>query len=188
MEDTPMRRAGWVAWNVLTALSLLLCLATLGLWLRSYRVRDKVGFGWAGEDCHVAQSILGRLHVLTTLGGGCVGGTTYRADRLGPGAIWHGGMSGYPLRVKWRLGFVWQTYNRGHMAMGQPYTASYRLIVVPFWFPAGVLALPPLVWAAGLRRRVELVDLMIIVAAIALALALPAFLARSMNPTQSGPG
>lgn len=182
------RRAGSVAWNVLTALSLLLCLATLGSWLRSYWIRDSIGFGWAGGNCHVAQSILGRLHVLTTLGGGCSGGTIYGADRLSPQAIWSGGMSNYPSSVRWRLGFVWQTYSRVHMGMGRPYTGSYRLIVVPYWFPAGVLMLAPLAWAAGLRRRVGLIDLMILVAAIALALALPAFLARSMesDPGRSG--
>jgi hypothetical protein len=182
-----MRRAGWVAWNVLSALSLLLCLATLGLWLRSYRVRDTVGFGWAGGDCHVAQSILGRLHVLTNLDGGCLGGTTYGADRLSPQALWHGGMSSYPVRARWRMGCIWQTYSRFHMGLGRPYTSTHRLIVVPYGFPAVVLALAPLAWAAGLRRRVGLIDLLLTVAAIALALALPAFLARSMNQTRAGP-
>src|SRR5262245_51254484 len=138
-----MRRAGWVAWNVLTALSLSLCLATMALWLRSYRVRDIVGFAWAGGNGHTAQSILGRLHVLTDLGGGYVGGATYRADRLSPEAIWSGGMSNYPRDVRWRLGFVWETYDGGHMGMGQVYWTSYRLVVVPYWFPAGVFALAP---------------------------------------------
>jgi hypothetical protein len=182
-----MRRAGWVAWNVLTALSLLLCLATAGLWLRSYWVRDTVGFGWAGGNCHISQSILGRLHVLTSLGGGCLGGTTYGADRLSPQALWHGGMSGYPPVARWRLGFIWQTYDKSHMGWGQIYWSSYRLIVVPYWFPVGVLALAPLAWAAGLRRRVGVVDLMIIVAAVALLLALPAFLAWSMAQGGSDP-
>ena len=60
----------------------------MALGLRSYRVRDTVGFGWTGGNCHTAQSILGRLHVLTNLGGGCVGGMTYGADRLSPRATW----------------------------------------------------------------------------------------------------
>lgn len=183
-----MRQAGWIAWDVLTALSLLLCLATLGLWVRSYKVRDTVGFGWAGGNCHVAQSILGRLHVLTTLGGGCGGGTTYMADNLSPRATWNGGMSGYPLRVQWRLGFVRQTYSRLHMGIGQPYSLTYRLSIVPYWFPAVGFALTPVAWVAGLRRRTKLIGLMIVVAAIALALALPVFLVRSMNQSQGGPG
>jgi hypothetical protein len=183
-----MRRAGWVAWNVLAAVSLLLCLATVALWLRSYRVRDMVSFGWAGGNCHTAQSILGRLHVLSHLDGGCSGGASYRADRLSPQAIWNGGMSHYPLQARWRLGFVWQSYSLFHMGMGQPHTTSNRLVVVPYWFPAGVLALAPLAWAAGLRRRVGLLDLMILVAAVAFGLALPALLARSMNQAGAGPG
>ncbi|AMV36460.1 hypothetical protein [Planctomyces sp. SH-PL62] len=97
-------------------------------------------------------------------------------------------MSNYPSRVRWRLGFVWQTDSRLHMGLGRPYTGAYRLIVVPYWFPAGVLMLAPLAWAAGLRRRVGLIDLMILVVAIALVLALPAFLARSMNQTRGGLG
>jgi hypothetical protein len=184
-----MRRARWVAWNVLTALSFLLCLATIALWVRSYRVRDTVGFGWAGGNSHIAQSILGRLHVLTQLGGGYTGGTTYQADRLSPRAIWHGGMSGYPpvRDIRWRWGCVWQTYNKGHIGTGQLFWTSNRLIIVPYWSPAGVFALAPLAWAAGVRRRVGLLDLMIIVAAVALVLALPAFLAASMNQAGAGP-
>jgi hypothetical protein len=183
-----LKRAGWVSWNVLTALSLLLCLAPLALWVRSYWVRDTIGFGWAGGNCHVAQSILGRLHVLTTLGGGCSGGASYGADRLSPQAIWSGGMSGYPTAVRWLCGFVCQMYDRTHMGMGQIYRMSYRLVVVPYWFPVGALALPPLAWAAGLRRRVGLLDLMIIVAAVAVVLALPAFFARAMNRSGATPG
>jgi hypothetical protein len=176
-----MWRAGWVAWNVLTALSLLLCLATMAVWVRSYWVRDRGRFGWAGGNCHVVQSILGRLHMLTILGGGCSGGASYGADRLAPQATWHGGMSGYPTAVRWRWGFVCQTYERIHMGMGQMYRMTYRLVVVPYWFPTGVFALAPLAWAAGVRRRVGLLDLMILVAAVAFILALPAFFARAMN-------
>jgi hypothetical protein len=185
-----MRRAGWVAWNVLSALSLLLCLSTVALWFRSYWVRDTLGFGWAGANCHTAQSILGRLHVLTSLGGGCSGGATYGADRLSPQAIWSGGMSGYPqdADVRWRLGFVCQSYDRIHMGMGQAYRASYRLVVVPYWFPTAVLAVAPVAWAAGFRQRVGLIDLVIIVAAVAVVLSLPILAAKSMNQSGAGHG
>jgi hypothetical protein len=186
-----MRPARWIAWNVLAALSLSLCLVTVALWLRSYWVRDTVVFGWAGGNSHVAQSILGRLHVLTHLGGGYTGGKSYHADRLSPRATWNGGMSSYPLAgdVRWRWGFVWQTYDRGRSTVGgQPFVVSNRLIVVPYWFPVGAFAPAPLAWAVGVRRRVGLLDLMIIVAAIALVLALPAFLSMSMNQGGAGPG
>jgi hypothetical protein len=193
-----MRQPLWVAWNVLVALSLLLCLASIVFWVRSYQVRDIVGYGWASGNSHTAQSIHGRLHVLTDLGGGYTGGTHHQADRLSPQATWHGGMSGYPLvgDVRWRCGFVWQTYNRSHFGGGQPFRRSKRLIIVPYWFPAGVFALAPIAWAAGARRRVGLLDLILIAAAVALVLALPALLARSMNQavpmeecsSQTGPG
>jgi hypothetical protein len=145
-----MRRTGRIAGEILTALSLLLCLAVVALWVRSYRVRDLIAYGPAGGNNHIAQSILGRLHVLSDRDGGSTGGASYRADRLSPQAIWNGGMSDYPLDVRWRLGVVWQTYTRTHIGFGQPWTSSHRLIVVPYWLLAGVFALPPL--ARVLRR------------------------------------
>ena len=185
-----MRRVRWIAWNVLTALSFLLCLATLALWVRSYWVRDTVGFGWAGGNCHVAQSILGRLHVLTTLGGGYVGGTTYEADRLSPQAIWQRRHVQLPPRrvdpmaAGLRLADL-QPHPHGDGAhLHRLLPPDRRAVLVPCRRArAGALA-----WAAGLRRRVGLLDLMIIVAAVALVLALPAFLAASMNQTSAAPG
>ena len=182
MNKAHWKRVGWLAWNVAAAMSLLLCLATLAIWVRSYWVRDTLGFGWNEGNCHVAQSILGRVQVLTRLGGGCQGGATYSADRLSPNALWHGGMSGYPqpAEIRWRLGFVWQSYFKSHFAGGDPFVTSNRLIVVPYWAPVCGFALAPVAWAAGFRRRVGVLDVMIIVAAVALALATPALLARSM--------
>jgi hypothetical protein len=58
--------------------------------------------GWM-KPGYTAQSILGRLHVRTILGGGYKGGTTYRADCLSPRATWFGGMSGYPRHVGCRF-------------------------------------------------------------------------------------
>jgi len=127
----------------------------VALWLRSYQVRDIIIYGRAGGNTHVAQSILGRLHVLSDLWPASVGQASYSADRLSPEAIWSGGMSSYPDDddVQWRLGFVWQTYSRDHMAAGQVYTTTQRLIVVPYWLHAGVFALAPLAWMAGWNRQ-----------------------------------
>jgi hypothetical protein len=152
-DSNPMKSARAIVGNILTLLSLLLCVATIAFWLRSYRVRDLVTYGRVGGNSHVSQSILGRFHVLSNLDGGSAGGASYRADRLSPRAIWNGGMSGYPLHVEWRLGFICQTYSRTHMGMGQPYTISNRLIVVPYWFPAGVFALVPFAWIAWRYRE-----------------------------------
>jgi hypothetical protein len=158
--------------NSLMVLSLLVSLVTVAIWVRSYRVRDLVSFGREGGNCHVAQSILGRLHVLSNLDGGCTGGVSYHADRLSSQAIWSGGMSSYPSDVQWRLGFVWQTYDRGHMGHGGGFfTSSHRLIVAPYWFPAAVFASAPFAWMVGTRKRFGLLAVMILVAAIAIVVA-----------------
>jgi hypothetical protein len=157
--------------NSLMVLSLLASLGTVALSMRSYRVRDLVGFARDGGNCHVAQSILGRLHVLSNLDGGCEGGVNYYSDRLSPQAIWNGGMSSYPGDVQWRLGFVWQTYDSGHMDhQGGIITTSHRLIVVPYWFPAAVFASVPIAWMIGTRKRFGLLAVMILVVEIAVVL------------------
>ena len=92
--ETRIRRVLRVTTNGLTVLSLLLSLTAVALCMRSYRVRDIIGFGRVDGNCHTVQSILGRLHVLSDLDGGYTGGVFYSADRLSPRAAWHGGMSG----------------------------------------------------------------------------------------------
>jgi hypothetical protein len=160
--------------NALTVLSLLVSLVTVALCVRSYRVRDLVSFARDG-NCHVAQSILGRLHVLSDLDGRCTDGVNYYADRLSSQAIWNGGMSGYPADVQWRLGFVWQTYDSYHMdhmgGSGGLITIPRRLIVVPYWFPAAVFASVPIAWMGGTRKRFGVLALLILVAAIAVVVA-----------------
>lgn len=143
---------------VLAALSAILCLVTVAIWVRSYWVRDIVTFSQPGGNSHLAQSILGRVHVVTGLDGGSEGGRSYAADRLSPQAIWSGGVSGYPVEVHRHLGFVWQTYSRFQfdlMTGGQAalFTTHHRLIVIPYAYPAALFALLPIVWLSGKRRR-----------------------------------
>ncbi len=142
---------------IFSVLSLLLCVATVGLWVRSYWVRDLIIFGRAGGNCHLVQSILGRLHLQSGLDGGYSGGLSYYTDRLSPQAIWNGGTSGYPpVPVQWRFGCVWQYYTKYHMGFMQDagFTTSHRLVVVPYWFPAAIFAVLP-VWRLThwVRRR-----------------------------------
>jgi hypothetical protein len=139
----------------LALLSLLLCAATCVLWVRSHLIRDIVGFGRAGGNCHVAQSILGRVHVLSTLGGGCEGGVTHSADRLAKNASWQGGMSSYPRTIRWRFGCAYETYPVYHMgisATSASFTTNPRLIVVPYAYPAALFAFVPAVHAVRRRR------------------------------------
>jgi hypothetical protein len=146
-------------------LSLLLCLATLALWLRSYWYRDILSFGRAGGNCHLVQSLQGRIHILSNLNGGCSGGFSYLGpDRLSPQALWHGGMSGYPPQPQRHAGFIWQHYSRfpDFADSDAPYRrpplqSNHRLIVIPYWCPAILFATPPALWLVrrshGRRRQ-----------------------------------
>lgn len=150
-----MRR--WL-FAILARLSLLMWGITLVLWARSYHTRDQLSFGMAGGNGYHLQSILGRVHLLCRLDGKLeTGGLHHASDRLSPGAIWNGGLSGYPTRVEWHGGFVWQNYlhyTGPFRLSGKLYTSRRRLIVVPYWFPAIVFAVLPGLWAGGwLRNR-----------------------------------
>jgi hypothetical protein len=145
--------------RALTLLCLALFLAVVALWIRSYWVRDIVSFGRQRGNCQLVQSILGRVHWMTSLDGGCSGGFSHRADRLSSQAIWNGGMSSYPITVEWHAGFVWQTYSRTHFTMVSatfpPVTTHHRLVVIPYWAPGTLFGLPLVVWTMRrlLRRR-----------------------------------
>jgi hypothetical protein len=149
-------------WTSFATLSFLLCLATLALWLRSYWYRDILSFGRAGGNCHLVQSLLGRIHILSNLDGGCTGGFSYSGpDRLSSQAVWNGGMSGYPPQPNWHAGFIWQHYSRflDFPYSGAPYRnrpplrTNHRLIVIPDWCPAVLFATPPMLWLVGRSRR-----------------------------------
>ena len=169
--ETRIRRALRVTTNFLTVLSMLICMAIVALWLRSYWVCDLISYARRGGNDHIVQSLLGRVHLLTSFGVVPDGGASYRCDRLGPQSVWDGRMSSYPDDVQWRLGFVWQTYEHTGFPMGQVITTSHRLIVVPYWFPSGVFALAPFAWLIRTRGRFGLLGVMILVAAIAVVLA-----------------
>lgn len=144
--------------NILAGFFFILSLGTIAFWGRSYYVRDIVSFGRAGGNPHTAQSILGRLHVMSWLSGGRVSGeTTHTLDRLSPDAAWHGGMSGYPARVKWRLGFVFQHYPYTSFSLMGSFPSppiQHRLIVIPYWALTLLWVLAALgCMAAGSRRR-----------------------------------
>jgi hypothetical protein len=156
-----------LVWTSCGAVSFLLCLATLALWLRSYWYRDILSFGRAGGNCHLVQSLLGRIHILGNLAGGCSGGFSYSGpDRLSPQAVWNGGMSGYPPQPEWHGGFIWQYYPGTYFAdfsysgpaYGRPpLRNNHRLIVIPCWCPAILFATSPALWlirrSRGRRRR-----------------------------------
>jgi hypothetical protein len=143
---------------ILSAVSLLLCLAVCALWVRSYYYRDILDVGRDGGNSHTAQSILGRLHLVSNLSGRRVSSETfYSSDRLSPNAIWNGGMSSYPARVEWYFGCVWQRYLEWHNSiMGEtvPPPSPHRLIVVPYrWLTLLFAILPAMTALPMIRRR-----------------------------------
>jgi hypothetical protein len=134
-------------------LSLLLCLAAVRSGSAATSTGTSSQVGRAGGNSHLVQSLLGRVHVVSDLDRtDYEGGILYPdTDRLSPEATWHGGMSGYPQKVEWRFGFVSQDYLRYHVDLDfggpQPViTTRHRLVVVPYWAVAGLLAVPPAVW------------------------------------------
>jgi hypothetical protein len=141
--------------------SLILCLESALMWARSYFVRDIVGFGRAGGNCHLVQSILGRVHVLSNLDGGCEGGFTRSSDRLVDGAVWNGGMSGYPSEIRWRLGVAYEVYDRRATYVsvnpgglfGPMIVIHYRLVVVPYAYLVALFAVLPAVRLVRWCRR-----------------------------------
>lgn len=148
----------WV-WRSFVVISTLLLAATCFVWARSYVIRD--AFWWVDDDerGHLGQSILGRFHLIDDLDGKSTGPAGRHEDRLSRGAIWNGGMSGYPPRPQWRYGFIVQKYQRYHMAWqaNQPGSfSSHRLIVVPYWAPAILFGIVPAIglvrWSLGIGR------------------------------------
>jgi hypothetical protein len=141
--------------NLAAAVSLSFCALALVLWVRSYYVRDIIDFGRKGGGSHTAQSILGRVHVVSSLGTGRESGRTIHAsDRLSPHAIWNGGMSGYPPRVEWHFGCVWQRYSKHLMSVLGVFATERRLVVVPYrWLVALSAVLPAIAVIRAVRRR-----------------------------------
>src|SRR4051812_24850563 len=97
-------------------ISLLLCMATVTLWLRSYWYIDSYRHGGSS---HYLLSLLGRVHLLTDFGTQGGGGESHLySERLSPQTVWNRGSSGYPPQPQWRFGCIWHSYTRFHMPFG----------------------------------------------------------------------
>jgi zinc-ribbon domain len=125
--------------RILSALSLLLCLAALPIWIRSYWV----GTAWTceGNAPHVSIfSNWGRFALQTNYGVflGEDGWREYRAYQLDPIA---------PYTRLNSLGFSIETTPKS------PSRSSYCRIMIPFWFICLVTAIPPYLWLRSYRRN-----------------------------------
>ena len=128
--------------NLLTALSLLLCVAVCVLWVRSYRVADSFV-----TSRNLAVSGLGKLALLRSYGtegdnasaGRGLG--RYNPDNLNVeiGVLFQGSR-------EWAVGDAWVLLN-GDRAGGRV------LVVVPDWVVVLLTAPAPAAWAARWYRR-----------------------------------
>jgi hypothetical protein len=131
-EGSNIRRRTFTA---LSVLSLLLCLATPALWVRSYRIGDAVG--WPGET--LAATSEGRLYF------------SFIAER-------------FANENPWRSVTVWQWSDRtgrrpvprfefagfAYTTIGTP--AVSTSFAVPMWFLVLLFAIAPAVWIRRLLR------------------------------------
>jgi hypothetical protein len=141
-----------VLFTIIAGLSLVLLMATVAVWGRSYFYRDIVSYVTKDGNGQIIQSIRGRMDFMSDLDGKSTGSVSHQEDRLSTDAIWNGGMSGYPVKVEWHLGHVWQKYSRYH-GFGWPgngantgFTTNHRLVVIPYWSPAVLFAILPTIW------------------------------------------
>jgi hypothetical protein len=151
--------------NLLTALSLVVCVATCALWVRSYRAGDVVGLRRSDRGHHTlidcsAQSSRGQVafrwyrNTMTDL-------STFdyfQARRAWDGAYRavHGKFwsiqsigGGDRLRESRAFGFAWLRYR-----VNRPdYDDEAQAFVLPLWFPAMLTAIAPARWSANTVRR-----------------------------------
>ena len=140
-----------------TALSLLLCAATIVWWVRSYVCWDGV-FAGGGVHFLVAESTNGQV---------ALGWETDASEavsralrRRKPGAQTAPTGMGFRLSSRCRhgaLGFGWDAYDRMHLFVvsdGTPAATRERVVVMPHWFVALAFSVPPgIAVARRVRRR-----------------------------------
>jgi hypothetical protein len=157
--DAGVRR---VVFSIVCGVSLLLLVASDVGFSGAGWVRDIVGYvSPETHNYHIAQSLLGNLHIISHLDGGSTPSPlSWQTDRLAPNAIWNGGMSSYPVKVQSFLGHVWQNYTTSPFSpsLSRPITMRYRLIVIPYRSPAMLFAILPAIWVwrfvkYGRRRK-----------------------------------
>ena len=136
--------------NLLTALSLLLFVAVVTLWVRSYRVNDRlniwpVGASPGGAEC--------RSYNLRSGKGGMA---FWISSRNGPPApryvvTWsHNAAYWYPMQAKEADGNMTRWNRLGFELRNHPRWFS---VTLPYWPPAAALAALPALRLAGFVRR-----------------------------------
>jgi hypothetical protein len=143
-----------IAGKGLLVLSALLCLASVGMWVRSYIQEEMIGYSsphrdhalWTNRYITSAQGRLSAIEVrfdqqlFGTLHGYSPDGFEYSSITtlsLPPGQPWHV-----------RIGFNLQ--NASSSVSGQ----SIRTVSAPYWFLSLLFGVAPAVWLVRRRRRI----------------------------------
>jgi 4-amino-4-deoxy-L-arabinose transferase-like glycosyltransferase len=165
-----MRRAARILFNAAAAISLLLCVATVAPWVRSYLVSDRLFFQWyedAQDRSYWAQDTIkcgrGGIGINRIVQSGerfPMLGPGYRAEhqaRFGSVPIHGVTEAEYP---NFHVGVgddpVWGGFKRGAYAYADPGHARPRAygwqVVVPLWAVLGPAVLFPALWGWRWRR------------------------------------
>jgi hypothetical protein len=126
--------------NLIATASLILCIATIVLWVRSYWREDFIT-SFNGSHCDILSSSLGGLSWCRIPG---------RVEGAGPGLEYH---QTQPLPMQTRMGVPPQRWLGYQLYSVVPYmmTTPLRAHVISDWVIALLLALTPTLWL--LRRR-----------------------------------
>jgi hypothetical protein len=132
--------------NFLTVLSLLLCVAVAVLWVRSYWMAD--AWGWARESAAVhAGADSGRLRVGWTV---LAPGSTFAPSKT-MHISWRLGVDPPAITLPTTVSILGFAVHRNKLPSG----FDSAILLLPFWFVAGVASLPPAVLLRAARRRRE---------------------------------
>jgi hypothetical protein len=148
-----MNRLFSILLNAVTVLSLLLCVGTVVLWVRSYRMTEQINWRNAG-GWRAVRSVRGDVEVALLLADWSNYPWEFRApryerDAAGPPynylRLMGGNWDDVNFNWEWRS-FAW--HHKRNTRLGTLHAEGF----VPFWSVAATTALPPLGWTA-LRIR-----------------------------------
>jgi hypothetical protein len=148
-----MRRLPRILFNAAAVLSLVLCVATMVLWPRSYSSYDR--FIWMSPSRAELIGVERGTVVWVLLRRDPAAGDDGAEFPDPPGFTYHADQAGDPL-----LSSYMPTDDRGWRAARLAYHDDVavlgvfraRVWIVPFWMPVAGMAILPLVWAIGLRK------------------------------------
>jgi hypothetical protein len=154
-----MRRLLRILLNAATVLSVLLCVATVVLWGRSYQWCDDVQINRNTPTAAISAAVSAPR--------GCIQ-ISYRRVPFAPGTSvksinlgWRGEWRSWPVPRRWDSGFSrkavrWEFARFAYAAPPASPAIDQWLLTFPLWFPTLGFAIAPATWTwwRGCRRRV----------------------------------